>query len=86
MSFYRPTLSGQKLVVPAFVFVCSWAGRVFAGCCVNAARGFVAAQLVVVLVANAMAVGGTEPVLDPLALGGRLELRDAEVEVFFVWR
>ena len=37
--------------------ICSWDGRVFAGCCVNVARGFVAARLAVVLVANLMAVG-----------------------------
>ena len=34
-------------------------------------------------VANALAVGAAEPALDPLALDGRLELRDAAVEGFF---
>ena len=56
MTFYHPTLSGQKPVVPAFVFACSWAGGVFAGCCVGLVCGFVAARMDVVLVANAMAV------------------------------
>ena len=78
-------MSGQKPVVPTFVFVCSWDGRVFAGCCVEVARGFVAARLAVVLVANAMAVGGAEPALDPFALDSRLELRDAAVEGFFLF-
>ena len=78
-------MSGQKPVVPTFVFVCSWDGRVFAGCCIEVARGFVAARLAVVLVANAMAVGGAETALDPLALDFRLELRDAAVEGFFLF-
>ena len=85
MSFYRPTLSDQKPVVPAFVFVYSWSGGVFAGCCANVACDFVAAKLAAVLVSNDMDVGGAEPALGPLALDCRLELRDAAVEGFFLF-
>ena len=49
------------------------------------ARGFVTARLAVVLVANAVTVGGAEPSLDPLALDFRLELRDAAVEGLFLF-
>ena len=76
-------MSVQKPVIPAFVFVCSWDCGGFAGFCVDVARGFVAARLAVVLVDNAMAMGGAEPAVYPLALDGHLELRDAEVEGFF---
>ena len=48
------------------------------------ARGFFAVRLAAVFVANGMAVGGTEPALYPLALDGRLELRDLVVEGFFL--
>ena len=85
MSFYRPTLSDQKPVVPAFVFVYSWSGGVFAGCCANVACDFVAAKLAAVLVSNDMDVGGAEPALGPLALDCRLELRDAAVEGFLLF-
>ena len=56
MSFYWPTLSGQNPVVPAFVFVCSWAGGIFAGCCVDVAGGFVVSKIAVLLVSNVMAM------------------------------
>ena len=85
MSFYRPALSGQKPVVLAFVFVCSRACRVFAGCCVNVAHGFFSVRLAFVLLANTMDVGGAESALDPLALDSCLELRDAAVEGLFFW-
>ena len=49
------------------------------------ARGFVNARLDVVLVANAVDVGGSEPALDPLALDFRLELRNAAVEGVFLF-
>ena len=52
------TLSGIEPVVPAFASVCSWAVGVFAGCRVDMARGFVAAQLSAVFVSNNVAVGG----------------------------
>ena len=83
MSFYRTTLSGQKTVVPAFVFVRSWAGGFFTGFCVNMACGFFATRLSVLLVSNSMAVGGAETALVPLEIDGLLELRDAAVEGSF---
>ena len=61
------------------------AGRVFAGSCVNVARCFVTAQLAFVLVANAVAVGGAERALDPLAFDFCWELRNAAVKGFFVF-
>ena len=69
---------------PLFLFVPGMA-FFFAGCCVNVARDLVASRLAVVLVANSMAVGGAEPALDPLALDGCLELRDAAVKGFFLF-
>ena len=48
------------------------------------AHEFVATRLAVVFVANSMAVGGPKPSLCPLAIDGRLQLRDAEVEGFFL--
>ena len=84
MSFHRPTLSGKDPVVPSFASVFSWAGGVFAGCRVDVSRGFIDARLAVMFVANAMTVGGSEPDLYPLVLDGRLELRDAAVEGFFL--
>ena len=70
--YYRPTLSGHKPVIPAFVIVCSWAGGVCASCCFDVARGFVVARLPVVLVCNTVSVGGSEASLDPLALDCRV--------------
>ena len=49
------------------------------------ARGFVMAQLSVVLVGNAVSVGGVEPTLDPLALDFCFKLFDAAVESFFLF-
>ena len=43
------------------------------------------AQLAAVIVGDAVSVGGAEPTLDPLALDGRLELRNAAVEGFFLF-
>ena len=48
-------------------------------------RGFVAARLAVVLVANTVSLGGAKTALDALALDGRLESRDAAVEGFFLF-
>ena len=81
---FLPAHTVRSRASSSSLFFGSWAGGVFAGCCVDVARGFVAALIAAVLVSNAMAVGGAEPALDPLALDGRLELRDAAVEGFFL--
>ena len=47
-------------------------------------HGFFDARLAVVFVANAMAVGGSEPALHPLALDDGLELRNVAVEGLFL--
>ena len=78
-------MSGKKPFIPAFVLVCSWDGGVLAGCSVDMARGFVMALLAVVLVGNALSVGGAESELDPLAIECRLELCDAVVDSFFLF-
>ena len=78
------TLSGKEPVVPDFASVCSWDVGVFAGCHVDVSCAFVAAQLFVAFVANAMAVDGAEPAVYPILLDGCLGLRDAAVEGLFL--
>ena len=55
------------------------------GLCVNVAHGFVMARLDVVLLGNAVSVGGAEPTLDPIVLECRFELFDATVKSFLLF-
>ena len=56
-----------------------------AGCCFGVARGFVVTRLSVVLVCDAVSVGGSGSTLGLLALDCRFELLDAAVESFFLF-
>ena len=55
------------------------------GFCFDVAGGFVVARLAVMLVCNAVTVGGSETTLYPLALDFRFWLFDAAAESFFLF-
>ena len=57
----------------------------YAECCLDVVRVFFMAQLAVVLVGDAVSVGGAEPTLGPLALDYRFEFFNAAVESLFLF-
>ena len=57
----------------------------WAGCCFDVAGGFVVARLYVVLVCDAVTVGGSETTLYALALDFRFYFFDAAVNSLFLF-
>ena len=69
----------QKESIPSLVFVLSWDLGVVASGSFDVPLSLKISVPAVISLADAMAVGGTKPARNPIALCGSLELVDASV-------